>query len=130
MPGDRFNHETFTSEDLNRLVTLIESKAPKLDFTLLFIRSDDRATEYIDLTEPLSPRVHVRQMSHPADMGWDGIDEEWKELFRDYDLTISPSSANDSGVDPGHQPPQMTAPSGITMHKLRALFDKNRRVIR
>lgn len=94
LDGDRFNDTTFTSSDLNGLVDVIQEKAPNLDFDLLFIHSRDRATEKIDLSGPLSDRIIVREMAHPADMEWFGIDADWITLFKDLGLL-------DSGAPPG-----------------------------
>jgi hypothetical protein len=89
LAGDRFNDATFTVEALNQLVDLIQHRAPDLAFDLLFIHSPDRATEKVDLSGRLSPRVIVRAMAHPPDMEWYGIDADWVALFRELGLTKS-----------------------------------------
>ncbi len=87
LEGDRFNNATFTSADLNRLVMLIEALAPRLNFDLLFIHSPDRVTEKVDLSGPLSSRIILREMAHPPDMKWYGIDADWIALFHALGLT-------------------------------------------
>lgn len=83
---DRFNGSVFTSDHLNALVTRIEDRFPDLDFDFLFIHSPDRVNERTDFTAPLSRRVILREMAHPKDMDWSGVDADWQDLFKDLDL--------------------------------------------
>lgn len=86
VPTDRFNDGVFTSDDLNALVSTIEGHAPDLDFDVLFIHSPDRTNEKTDFSAPLSKRVILREMAHPADMEWFGVDEDWRGLFEELGL--------------------------------------------
>ena len=83
---DRFNTEVLTSDHLNALVATIEGHVPDLDFDLLFIHSPDRTAEKTDFDKPLSKRVILREMPHPPDMQWYGIDADWRALFDDLGL--------------------------------------------
>lgn len=89
--GDRFNDAVFTSADLNRLVAFIEACAPTLTFNLLFIHSAERVNEKIDLSGRLSSKIVLREMPHPPDMKWYGIDSDWIALFEDFGLMAAKS---------------------------------------
>ncbi len=76
-PGDRMQTEPLRSADLNRLVEVIRSKAPDLNFRLLFARADGRDNESFELNEPLAKEIIVREVRNPQNLGWQGDEETW-----------------------------------------------------
>ena len=79
--GDRLDGEALKSSDLNALVDVIASKAPSLDFRVLFVRVEGRDRETIDLTGKLSPLIIVRNIKNPASFGWQGDFASWGDAF-------------------------------------------------